>query len=134
MQCRLNLSIFVVFILFVAVFVPITIQVYDYYINRKEGFLCYLKQYSPLPLLLATDETTHFTKERGGLDVHTTMQEQSIVPEPQTIRHHYVYYKSKQDVPKQIYYSKKWIPRNAYAEPYYSKRCTSRSLLYRRND
>jgi hypothetical protein len=57
-------------------------------------------------LLLATDETTHFTKERGGLDVHTTMQEQSIVPEPQTIRHHYVYYKSKQDVPKQIYYSK----------------------------
>jgi hypothetical protein len=82
-------------------------------------------------LLLATDETTHFTKERGGLDVHTTMQEQSIVPEPQTIRHHYVYYKSKQDVPKQIYYSKKkWIPRNAYAEPYYSKRCTSRSLLY----
>jgi hypothetical protein len=47
-------------------------------------------------------------KERGGLDVHTTMQEQSIVPEPQTIRHHYVYYNQikKQDVPKQIYYSK----------------------------
>ncbi|MCQ6307372.1 hypothetical protein [Bacillus cereus] len=57
-------------------------------------------------LLLATAETTHFTKERGGLDSHTTMQEQSIVPEPQTIRHHHVYYKSKQDVPKQIYYSK----------------------------
>jgi hypothetical protein len=101
------LSIFVVFILFVAVFVPITIQVYDYYINRKEGFFMLLETIFASSLLLATDETTHFTKERGGLDVHTTMQEQSIVPEPQTIRHHYVYYKSKQDVPKQIYYSKK---------------------------
>jgi hypothetical protein len=100
------LSIFVVFILFVAVFVPITIQVYDYYINRKEGFFMLLETIFASSLLLATDETTHFTKERGGLDVHTTMQEQSIVPEPQTIRHHYVYYKSKQDVPKQIYYSK----------------------------
>lgn len=106
MQCRLELVNFVVFILFVAVFVPITIQVYDYYINRKEGFLCYLKQYSPLPCYLQRMKPPILQKERGGLDVHTTMQEQSIVPEPQTIRHHYVYYKSKQDVPKQIYYSK----------------------------
>jgi hypothetical protein len=62
MQCRLELVNFVVFILFVAVFVPITIQVYDYYINRKEGFFMLLETIFASSLLLATDETTHFTK------------------------------------------------------------------------
>lgn len=46
--------------------------------------------------VLFSTNTTNFTQEN----------KYSILPEAQTIHHYHVYYKSQQEIPKQIYYSK----------------------------
>ncbi|MED3324569.1 hypothetical protein P4377_24405 [Bacillus thuringiensis] len=62
-------------------------------------------------MLLSTDGEITFKKEPLSKNYsYTTVQErnhrQSIVPESYTVRHHHRYYKSKQEVPQQVYYSK----------------------------